>query len=304
MVCRKLDKLDNGMQMQGRQLVRHLVFIDRIEKLMFVEMNENRKTGNDRKGCLTIVNNMLRTGLANVLQMSYPVIALITIVAGMVIHHQAFAQEAGSSSVAANGVAANGATTQQAPGIPSQSLPDYPSVGKRAGVWNDGLAALWDLHVLDHYKYFGPPQRAEGYAPEQPINFSHIVHVQQNKMECQYCHWNVSKGSYAALPDVDTCMGCHKIVGGRDEASTAEIQKLRDAHAKGQPIEWLKVHVMPDHYKFNHKRHVKGGVACHECHGQVPEMAKVERVSSMKMGWCLDCHRMRGASIDCATCHY
>jgi hypothetical protein len=193
---------------------------------------------------------------------------------------------------------------QAPPGIPTTSLPDYPAAGINSGVWNDGLSALWDLHVLDHYKYFGPPQRAEGYKPEQPINFSHIVHVQQNKMECQYCHWNVTKGGFAALPDVETCMGCHKIVPGRDDASKAEINKLKKYYDEGEPIKWLKVHVMPDHYKFNHKRHVKGGVACHECHGQVPEMDKVERVSSMKMGWCLDCHRMRGASIDCTTCHY
>lgn len=292
-----MDKLDNGMQMQGRQLVRHSVFmdrifIDRIEKLMFVKINENRKTGDNRN---TGINSEAKPAIVdNLLLTVVPFALFLIMVIGITAPRQAFAQEATAQKTDAS----------QSPGIPLQSLPDYPSVGKRAGVWNDGQAALWDLHVLDHYKYFGPPQRAEGYAPEQPINFSHIVHVQQNKMECQYCHWNVSKGSFAALPDVDTCMGCHKIVGGRDEASTAEIQKLRDAHAKGQPIEWLKVHVMPDHYKFNHKRHVKGGVACHECHGQVPEMAKVERVSSMKMGWCLDCHRMRGASIDCATCHY
>jgi hypothetical protein len=281
-----MNKLDNGMQMQGRQLVRHSVFMDRvfkdrIEKLMFAEIDENRKFGDNGKSVVAIGKQILRAVFHG--SAAATVSILLTLIVGLAAYQQAFAQETG---------------------IPTKSLPDYPAVGKRAGVWNDGLAALWDLHVLDHYKYFGPPQRAEGYAPEQPINFSHIVHVQQNKMECQYCHWNVSKGSYAALPDVDTCMGCHKIVGGRDEASTAEIQKLRDLHAKGQPIEWLKVHVMPDHYKFNHKRHVKGGVACHECHGQVPEMAKVERVSSMKMGWCLDCHRMRGASIDCATCHY
>jgi hypothetical protein len=190
------------------------------------------------------------------------------------------------------------------PGIPTESMSDYPAVGFDAGVWNDGQAAIWDLHILDHYRYFGPPQRAKGYKPEQPINFSHIVHVQQNKMECQYCHWNVAKSSYAAIPDVESCMGCHKLVAGHDEQSKAEIQKLQKYYTENKPIEWLKVHVMPDHYKFNHKRHVKGGVACHECHGQIPEMPKVERVSSMKMGWCLDCHRQRGASIDCATCHY
>ena len=70
-----------------------------------------------------------------------------------------------------------------------------------------------------------------------------------------------------------------------------------------KPIEWNKVHVMPDHVRFNHKRHVTAGVSCQECHGQIPEMEKVERVSSMKMGWCISCHRERGTSIDCWTCH-
>lgn len=196
------------------------------------------------------------------------------------------------------------ANPESLPGIPSESLPDYPAVGVREGVWNDGQAALWDLNIFDHYHYFGPEQRARGYRPEQPINFSHIVHVQQNKMECQYCHWNVAKADYATIPDVELCMGCHKLVKGHDEPSKAEIAKLEKYYDEGVPIPWVKVHVMPDHYRFNHKRHVKAGVTCHECHGQIPEMPVVERVTSMKMGWCIDCHREKGSSIDCTTCHH
>lgn len=194
--------------------------------------------------------------------------------------------------------------SNQIPGIPQSSLPDYPAAGKDAGVYNEGQAAFWDLPLIDFFKFFGPEQRAQGYRPEQPINFSHIVHVQQNKMECQYCHWSVGKASYAALPDVESCMGCHKLVKGRDEQSQAEIKKLEEYYSKGEPIPWVKVHVMPNHYKFNHKRHVKAGVSCHECHGQVGEMPVVERVSSMKMGWCVSCHREQGTSIDCTTCHH
>lgn len=180
----------------------------------------------------------------------------------------------------------------------------YKELSKDAGVWNDGQAALWDLNILDHYHYFGPKQRAKGHKPEQPIKFSHIIHVQKNKMDCQYCHWSVAKAAYAAIPEVETCMGCHKLVKGADPASQAEIKKLDEYWAKGEPIPWVKVHVMPQHVNFNHKRHVKAGVSCQECHGQVPNMAEVERVSSMKMGWCVDCHRQRGASIDCYTCHH
>lgn len=173
----------------------------------------------------------------------------------------------------------------------------------RAGVWNDGQSALWDLHFLDHFHFFGPEERVRGYQPDQPINFSHVTHVQKNQIECQFCHWNVSKSSFAAIPEVETCNGCHKIIGGTSDEQKAEIEKVKKAAADNEPIPWVKVHVMPDYVKFNHKRHVKAGVSCHECHGQVPQMDKVERVSSMKMGWCVDCHRDSGASIDCYVCH-
>lgn len=190
---------------------------------------------------------------------------------------------------------------------PSSKAPvagPYKELPVDAGVWNGGQAALWDLNILDHYHYFGPKQRAKGYRPEQPIKFSHIIHVQKNKMDCQYCHWSVAKASYAAIPEVETCMGCHKLIKGSNPESQAEIKKLDDYWAKGEPIPWVKVHVNPQHVNFNHKRHVKAGINCQECHGQVPNMDVVERVSSMKMGWCLDCHREKGTSIDCWTCHH
>ncbi len=187
----------------------------------------------------------------------------------------------------------------------SSVFAEYPEVGKRTGVWNDGQAALWDLNLIDHFHYFGPEERAKGYTPEQPIAFSHVTHVQGNRMECQYCHWSVTKSSFAAIPEVETCMGCHgTLVKGREEWQQKEIAKLSEYWESGEPIPWERVHVMPNHVKFNHKRHVKAGVSCHSCHGQVPEMEKVERVSSMKMGWCLSCHREEGTSIDCLTCHY
>jgi hypothetical protein len=199
------------------------------------------------------------------------------------------------------------AQAQSAPAAgapPAAQAPEYKKVGVNKGVFNGGQAALWDLNITDHFRYFGPEQRLKGYRPEQPIKFSHVTHVANNRIECQYCHWSVSKSSYAAIPEVETCMGCHKLINkGKDEESTKNIAKIKEYYDKGEPIPWVKVHVFPDHAKFNHKRHVKAGVACQECHGQVPEMEVVERVSSMKMGWCIDCHRQRGTSIDCLVCH-
>ena len=119
-------------------------------------------------------------------------------------------------------------------------------------------------------------------------------------MSCQYCHWSVAKAAYAAIPEVQTCMGCHAFV----KIDSPEIKKLTSEYwQQNKPVPWVKVHKMPDYVRFNHKRHVAAGVSCHECHGQIPQMEVVERVSSMKMGWCVECHRERGTSIDCWTCH-
>ncbi|MCB0354234.1 MAG: cytochrome c3 family protein [Bdellovibrionales bacterium] len=206
---------------------------------------------------------------------------------------------------------------------------EFPKLAVNAGVWNGGQAALWDLHLFDYLRYFGAPERARGYRPEQPIAFSHVRHVKLNGMECQYCHWSPTKSTYTNYPEVEACMGCHKSVAGQTEEQQKEIRKIHgywdnsggwyvtkegktvdeegDAvtvTGESSPIPWEKVHVMPNYIKFNHKRHVKAGMSCHSCHGQLQEMEVVERVSSMKMGWCLSCHRDNGVSIDCATCHY
>ena len=194
----------------------------------------------------------------------------------------------------------------------------YQDIESTAGVWNGGQAAFWDLDFIDYFRLFGSAERAKGYAPEQPIKFSHVRHVQKNKMECQYCHWSVAKAAYAAIPEVESCVGCHKYIAGGSEGNAAgaseevkklaeeqkgEVKKILQYYEKGEPIPWIKVHVMPDHVRFNHKRHVKAGVGCQECHGQIPTMPVVQRVTSMKMGWCVDCHRQKGTSIDCVTCH-
>jgi len=186
----------------------------------------------------------------------------------------------------------------------SKPIGIYKDLDNRHGTFNDGQAAIWDLNITDHFHYFGPDARARGYKPEQPIKFSHVTHVQVNRMECQYCHWTANKTSYAAIPEVETCMGCHTIIQGQTPEQQKEIAKIKTYWDKGEPIPWQKVHVMPDHVHFNHKRHVKAGVSCQECHGIVPNMQVVERTSSMKMGWCIECHRQRASSIDCYTCHY
>jgi hypothetical protein len=167
----------------------------------------------------------------------------------------------------------------------------------RAGLWNNGQATWSDIQLLDVFWRF-----ARGYRPEQPIPYSHITHAQLNKMECQYCHSGVNKSPYATIPSTESCMGCHSKIQVKKNAES--IQKLKSLHESGQPIEWEPVHHLPEHVRFSHERHLKAGVGCQQCHGQIQEMEVVEKVSSLKMGWCLSCHRHHGASVDCITCHH
>lgn len=134
----------------------------------------------------------------------------------------------------------------------------------------------------------------QGYAPKQPIAFSHELHAGQYEMQCQYCHTGVELGKSANIPSANICMNCHmhiQNVGGKDGISP-EIQKIYNAVENDQPIEWVRVHNLPDLSYFNHAQHVVvGGVECQTCHGPIQEMEVVYQHSSLTMGWCIDCHR-------------
>ena len=139
----------------------------------------------------------------------------------------------------------------------------------------------------------------QGYAPTQPIAYSHKLHAGELKIDCQYCHFNVSRGKFAGVPPMSVCIGCHKQVA----TDKPEIQKLLAIEEKGSYVDtdgvektggvvhWNRVHRLPDHVYFSHEWHVKGGVACQTCHGPVEEMVKVRQQSPLTMEWCLDCHR-------------
>lgn len=134
----------------------------------------------------------------------------------------------------------------------------------------------------------------QGYAPKQPIAFSHQLHAGQYEIECQYCHTGVELGKSANIPSANICMNCHahiQNVGGQ-EGISPEIAKIYAAVDNNQPIEWVRVHNLPDLSYFNHAQHVAvGGVECQTCHGPIAEMEVVYQHSSLTMGWCIDCHR-------------
>ena len=151
---------------------------------------------------------------------------------------------------------------------------------------------------------------------EQPIAYSHIMHAGTLQIDCEYCHFNARRSIHAGVPSTETCMNCHKMV---DSTGRPELEKLKGYWERQEEIPWVKVHDLPDYVYFSHKRHVKAGVTCQECHGQVQDtMTVAQRVSPLNMGWCLECHKthpsvnenygaqaeLRRAEMkDCYTCH-
>ena len=176
--------------------------------------------------------------------------------------------------------------------------------------------------------WFSNPPFGLGNAPAQPIAFPHTVHVAENNIQCEFCHRNVTKGAAATVPAVETCLFCHKDIDGGTVTAQEEINKVRMAFETNAPINWERVHRLPDHVRFIHEAHiryftdetigVKYGIngeeltespdvaqTCTICHGDVASKEVVQPKSgqSLKMGTCVDCHRVNSISTDCTICH-
>ncbi len=147
--------------------------------------------------------------------------------------------------------------------------------------------ALWNTNVH------------QGYQPVQPIKFPHDLHAGIMKIDCQYCHSGAYKSKNASIPSLNVCMNCHKVV----KTESPEIHKIYDAlgydpqttkydSSKARPIQWIRVHNLPDFAYFNHSQHVKvGGIKCQTCHGPVQTMKEVYQYSPLTMKWCIQCHK-------------
>ncbi|MEZ5966575.1 MAG: cytochrome c3 family protein [Planctomycetota bacterium] len=135
--------------------------------------------------------------------------------------------------------------------------------------------------------WFSPRNTDVGYAPEQPIAYSHKLHAGLLGMDCRYCHQNVERSPHASIPDANTCMNCH----GQVRKDSTKLELLRQTVASGDSIPWVKVHMLPQYAYFNHEAHVRAGVGCVSCHGRIDKMEVVRQMEPLSMGWCLDCHR-------------
>jgi len=126
-----------------------------------------------------------------------------------------------------------------------------------------------------------------GYTPEQPIKYSHKLHAGDMQIDCKYCHTGADISRNAGIPSVDICMNCHSVA----RTDKPEILKLGDFYREGKPLEWKRIHKVPDFAYFNHSVHVNKDIDCSSCHGDVKQMEVVGQVNSFTMGACLDCHR-------------
>ncbi len=152
-----------------------------------------------------------------------------------------------------------------------------------------GLVATAALSgaVFVFWYYFSPKNLQVGYAPKQPVAYSHRLHAGELGLDCRYCHSSVEASQEAAIPPTQTCMGCHAVV----KADSALLAPVRESWASGKPIPWVRVHKLPEHAYFDHSVHLAAGVGCASCHGRIDQMEVVRIEAPLSMSWCLDCHR-------------
>jgi hypothetical protein len=144
-----------------------------------------------------------------------------------------------------------------------------------------GALTAWLLYIRS------PLNTRVGVQVEQPVEFDHRHHVADDGIDCRYCHTSVEKAASAGLPPTSICMGCHAQVWNK----SPQLEAVRFSYFTDRPINWNKVHFLPDFVYFNHSIHVNKGIGCISCHGRVDQMGKVMKDQPLSMGWCIDCHR-------------
>jgi len=147
------------------------------------------------------------------------------------------------------------------------------------------LAGLSAVGFVDYY--FSPKYTDVGYMPTQPVPYSHKLHVGTLGLDCRYCHASVEVSPVANVPPTQVCMNCHAII----KRDSPKLEPIRNSLATGKPMRWIRVHNLPDYAYFNHSVHVRAGVGCVSCHGQIDQMEVVHQAKPLSMSWCLDCHR-------------
>src|SRR5690554_932723 len=151
--------------------------------------------------------------------------------------------------------------------------------------WGGGIFALLLIVGLPFYARMN--NNRVGVPVEQPVDFQHNTHVVQVGLDCRYCHTSVETSNTASVPPTETGMTCHSQI----RTATPQLQAVFESWETGRPIQWNRVHDLPDYVYFDHSVHVNNSVACSSCHGRVDHMPTVFKVEPLTTGWCLECHR-------------
>ena len=169
-----------------------------------------------------------------------------------------------------------------------EPLLTFPKWSNKAALGVLAGLAILPLYVGILLAYGANPTTLNvGYAPVQPVPYSHALHVGKLGLDCRYCHTTVETAAMAAIPHTEVCMNCHKGIF----ANSPKLAKIRQSYAEGSPVPWIKVHDLPDYVYFDHSAHLTAGVGCIECHGPIQQMETVRLVKPLNMAWCLACHR-------------
>jgi hypothetical protein len=203
------------------------------------------------------------------------------------------------------GIPGSGAVEQKpvAQSLDAPQSADYyrPCVHTKSGKapffprWADDFVRFFGLLAVGGLVYMvwllmystQPLSTMRGYMPDQPIPYSHKLHAGELGIDCRYCHVGVEKAASASIPPTSTCMNCHSHI----KTTSDKLIPVRNSFATGMPVEWKRVHDIPDFAYFNHSAHISKGVGCASCHGRIDKMEVVWKEAPMNMGWCLECHR-------------
>lgn len=150
-----------------------------------------------------------------------------------------------------------------------------------------GGVVVASLVVGGIWYYFSPSYTDVGYAPVQPVAYSHKLHAGDLGINCMYCHASVDRAPAAVVPPTKVCMNCHHLV----KRDSPQLAVIRDSVSSGRRVEWVRVHNLPGYAYFDHRPHIRAGVGCASCHGRIDQMDVVAQSQPLSMSWCLDCHR-------------
>lgn len=164
----------------------------------------------------------------------------------------------------------------------------FPTWTNRAPLYILGGLLVVALIVPGLIWYFFSPEFTDvGYQPEQPVPYSHQLHAGELEIDCRYCHAQVEVAAVASLPPTQVCMNCHQLV----KRDSPQLAAIRDSVSQQRPVEWVRIHKVPEYAYFDHGVHVRAGVGCSSCHGDIAQMEVVAQAEPLSMGWCLECHR-------------